>query len=633
MLSKFFNLYFTVFLKKNRFFLTYLLVLLVLIKITNTDDILFDYFVYFLNYFNTQPCFFYFGILFFLTTTLSFLFLNYLGLYGVFILNGISLSLFWLSLILYLPLVFEQQKIVKITLGKWIYLNPNYKIDFSFLIDSLSFSFMLLTITIAFFVYFYAFSYFRTEPLVERFLLLLNSFVISMVFLVTSSNLIMLFLGWELIGLTSFFLISFWVARVSTLKAGFKAYAFNKFSDVFLFFFILIIYNLLNDLDILTINTTIHLYTHFFINFFFFKLFLIEFLSIFLVLCAFIKSAQLGPHIWLPDSMEAPVPASALIHSATLVSAGIFLMLRFNTLVDLSVFVSTVLPVVGSLTAAFGGVFAAFTSDIKRILAYSTISHCGFLMVMCSLGINEFTIIYLYIHGFFKAAVFLCVGNVIRFGKNYQDFRYMGGFFKYLPSDALLCFICLFNLAGLPFGLGFYTKHFLFIHLQANYFLYFFVQFNCLIGACMGLFYSYRLYFNVFFDFKKAKKYVYFNTNRLQLNSLYYSNTSLASNISITAMVFVSYVLSIYYLNNITQLNSNCVDYNNSIFFTNFNNFLLTSYNFFFNLSFFNYLVLFIIIVITHYQHRLIFNSYNIYLSFFFSLIFIVFFFVNINLI
>jgi len=126
--------------------------------------------------------------------------------------------------------------------------------------------------------------------------------------------------------------------------------------------------------------------------------------------------------------MEAPVPASSLIHSATLVSAGIFLVLRFNNIFDNSLLAKYLLAIIGSLTAAYGGVSAANQPDIKRILAYSTISHCGFLMVLCFTQINEFTILYLYVHGFFKACTFMCVGNVIRISKNYQDFRRMGFF-------------------------------------------------------------------------------------------------------------------------------------------------------------------------------------------------------------
>jgi len=159
--------------------------------------------------FNNTPLFFYFGSLFFFTVILSWFFFSYLGLYGIFKLNILTLGLFWVSLLLTAKSVLTSNKIYIIKLCSWVFLSSNVKIDYYFLIDSISFSFILLTTTIAFFVFIYAFSYFRYEPLVDRFLLFILSFVISMLFLVASGNTIMLFLGWELIGLTSFFLINF----------------------------------------------------------------------------------------------------------------------------------------------------------------------------------------------------------------------------------------------------------------------------------------------------------------------------------------------------------------------------------------------------------------------------------------
>ena len=158
--------------------------------------------------------------------------------------------------------------------------------------------------------------------------------------------------------------------------------------------------------------------------------------------------------------MEAPVPASSLIHSATLVSAGIFLILRFYPIIEFSCYGGVVLSVIGSVTASYGGIVASYQADVKRVLAYSTISHCGFLIVLCSFNIQEYTILYLYVHGFFKAAVFMCIGNVIRFSKNQQDFRRMGMYSKYLPFECFCVFICLFNLAGLPFSICFFYKIF-----------------------------------------------------------------------------------------------------------------------------------------------------------------------------
>lgn len=245
--------------------------------------------------------------------------------------------------------------------------------------------------------------------------------------------------------------------------------------------------------------------------------------------------------------MEAPVPASALIHSATLVSAGVFLLLRFAPLFELSTYAYYVIPLIGSFTAFFGGICAAYQSDIKRILAYSTISHCGFLMVSFCTHIAEYTLLYLYVHGFFKAAVFLCVGNVIRLSRNYQDFRKMGGFYKYLPLECIASFICLINLSGLPFTLGFYIKHILLLGLPD--YMYIFIYLNVIGGAISGIIYSFRLFYYVFFDVKKAKKIVYIQANRFILRSKYYTNTTLASNIAICGLILMSYIISIYYFN------------------------------------------------------------------------------------
>jgi len=203
------------------------------------------------------PLFIYFFLLFLFTVISSFIFLPYLGLYGVFFLNLISLFFFWISLLFYVNKIFIHQYTYNVFLFKWFFINYNCKININLLIDSVSFSFFFLTTTIGLCVYTYAFCYFRYEPLVERFLLFICSFIISMLLLVSSGNLIMLFLGWELIGLTSFFLINFWVTKISTLKSAFKAFSFNKLSDFFLLVAILLIYNITYEIDILSINNQI----------------------------------------------------------------------------------------------------------------------------------------------------------------------------------------------------------------------------------------------------------------------------------------------------------------------------------------------------------------------------------------
>ena len=588
------------------------------------DENLYHIIIYSFN----LPFFFYFGLLFILTTIFSLIFLSYLGFYGVFLINLISLIFFWLSTLLYFNIFFIDNIFIKINLGKWFVVNINHPIFFELFIDSISYSFMFLTLTIATFVYIYAFSYFRYEPNVERLILLINCFVISMVCLVTSGNFFVLFLGWELIGLTSFFLINFWSTRMSTLKSAFKAFTFNKFSDVSLLMGILIIFFILNDVNITNFNNQISNYNNFYINIINYELPFIEIISFFLIGCAFVKSAQFGFHIWLPDSMEAPVPASALIHSATLVSAGVFILLRLSPLFEYSLYAYYIIPLIGSFTAFFGGLCSAYQSDIKKILAYSTISHCGFLMICYSTYITEYTILYLYIHGFFKASVFLCVGNIIRFSRNYQDFRKMGLFWKYIPFECFMTFICLINLCGLPFSIGFYIKHLLLLGFDINNFFMYFILINILFGAISGLFYSYRLFYNVFFDFKKSKKIIYNQSNRFNLNSFFYSNTSLASNISIFLLICVSYIISLNMFNiflSSSSLGEGLDIYSlNSSQYEEFNHPILTTIN---NIGYFNWFLLIIIILIIFSSWRFVYDYFQIYNLFFIFFIFFIFFY------
>jgi len=586
-----------------------------------------SFFKYFILGFNL-PLFFYFGLIYIFTTLISLILLSYYGFYGVFILNLISIIFFWFSSIIYFDIFFVDNISFKINLGKWFVIFLTHPVFFELNIDSVSYSFMFLTLTIAVFVYIYAFSYFRYEPNVERFILLINCFVISMICLVTSGNFFVLFLGWELIGLTSFFLINFWSTRISTLKSAFKAFVFNKFSDVSLLIAIILIFFCINDSNIIVFNNKISVFNNFYINMFDYQISILELISFFFSVCAFIKSAQFGFHIWLPDSMEAPVPASALIHSATLVSAGVFLLLKLTPLFECSLYIYYCLPIIGSFTAFIGGLSSAYQSDIKKILAYSTISHCGFLMVCYSTYIPEYTILYLYIHGFFKAAVFLCVGNVIRFSRNYQDFKKMGGFWKYLPFECYCSFICLINLSGLPFSIGFYIKHLLLIGMNMNYMFLYFVVVNVFCAAVFGLFYSYRLFYYVFFDFKKAKKIIYLQSNRSNLNSLFYTNTTLASNIAISLLILVSYIVSIYMFN--LFLNKSSLGEGLNIYsiyssqYEEFNHPVLTTIN---NIGYFNWLLLVVIMLILLSSWRKVLKFYNIINIFSFFIIFFILFF------
>ena len=345
-------------------------------------------------------------------------------------------------------------------------------------------------------------------------------------------------------------------------------------------------------MDILTISHLVYKNQHTFICFGGFTINSIEFLSFVLLTAAFIKSAQIGGHIWLPDSMEAPVPASALIHSATLVSAGIYLLLRFNFLFDYSHNFKVIAPLFGSITAAYGGICAMSQTDLKKTLAYSTISHCGFLVILSSLELNEFVILYMYIHGFFKAILFMCVGNVLRISMNYQDFRRMGGLFKYLPFDYFCSLICVFNLAGLPFTFGFFAKHLLFLNLTDNMYIYYIILFNSFLGAMAGLFYSYNLLYGIFFDFKKGDKLLYMHLNNKKYFSRFYVNSSVGSTISIFSLLLFSYILVFFLYKSLLANNFLFSDYINTISYNNYYSFICLNLGFKMNFFFINSVVL-----------------------------------------
>lgn len=506
-----------------------------------------------------------FGALVFLLSLVALAAPNFFGLYGAFILTIIPLALAWVYAVVTLNYVYRTERVIFISGFKWFYLPGVVQINFDILLDKLSITYVALILSIGVCVLLYTFSYFRYEPHVERLFLFINLFMMSMCILVVGGNLFVMFLGWELIGLTSFFLINFWSTKISTLKAAFKAFLFNKISDLGILIFIMVNLVVLGESNILVLNSLFINMVDYKINLLGLTISYVEFVAFFLMLSAFIKSAQFGFHVWLPDSMEAPVPASALIHSATLVSAGVFLLLRFSFLIELTSVVLYWVVITSSITAALGGIGACFQSDVKRILAYSTISHCGFLVFLACCFNLEIGLLYLCVHGFFKALVFMCVGNVIRFARNYQDFRYMGGFAKYLPFEASMTLIGLINLGGLPFSFGFFIKHYTLLSIfDINNM---FVQVNLLIGMFSSLIYSYRLYYYVFFDTKKAKKTIYHAASKKQLTSKFYSNTTLASCCAIVSLLIISMSLILYMY--WSFFNTNGVNTNSALWSTN----------------------------------------------------------------
>lgn len=371
-------------------------------------------------------------------------------------------------------------------LGDYASLTDNYVLQLQLLLDLYSISYIILTSVIGLWALLFATNYMRNEPRVLNFLNLLYMFLISMILLLASGNFPTLMLGWELIGCFSFLLINFWTTRIGTAKSAFKAFFFNKLSDVSLILTFLLLIIFLPET--FTFNFT-NLYLLDGVNSFLFgvKIQIINLVMIGLIICSFCKSAQFGFHVWLPDSMEAPVPASALIHSATLVSAGIFLLGRIDYLTSIT-WASTFLTIWCSFTALYGGLIAAYQTDLKKILAYSTISHCGFLFLLVIYNNFFALVLYLHLHGWFKSYSFMAAGNIISKYLGYQDYRRMGGSIGFNTLELLVLIISISCLGGLPFLLGFFNKHFLLFltYEYSNMISYIFL----LSAAFTGLFYT-----------------------------------------------------------------------------------------------------------------------------------------------
>lgn len=409
-------------------------------------------------------------------------------------------------------------------------------VSLSLKLDALSYLFVLLVTVIGFATNFYILNYLKYEAHEDVFTILINWFMFSMILLVLGNNLFTLFLGWESIGLSSFFLINFWSTRRGTVKSSFKAFFFNKISDVFLFMFLILVnyvtyLNNLGDINIKLLLNVININC------------IYQAATICLFLCTLFKSAQLFGHLWLPDSMEAPVPASALIHSATLVSAGIYLLLRFTPLISLN-HMQTLILFVGSLTAAYGGVVSAAQTDMKKLLAYSTISHCGFLFVTIGTEVYFASIIYLFLHGLFKASTFFCAGSFIRVAGS-QDTRNMGSLSRLLPVDTVFLLICAFNLGGLPFSIGYLYKSVLIgsVITSASGFL---IVGLCTVGLLCSIIYVYRLvYYSAFDTSKEFFSLIVYELQQKQLNVT--SKWSLTSFVQILAIsIILIFTLWVY---------------------------------------------------------------------------------------
>jgi len=359
------------------------------------------------------------------------------------------------------------------------------------------------------FALYFGVEYMYREAFINRLLYLLNLFATSVVFLFYCYDYFLILFAWECIGLFSFLLVNFYSTRIYTIKAALKTFVFSRISDMFMFFSFLLTINTFATTDLSIIFIQIPFLTFHYI---FFGNFAIHFLTLFsvcLVTSGSIKAAQFFSHVWLPDAMEAPTPASALIHSSTLVVAGVFLVIRFSILFEFTMFTNYYLILLGALTLSFGAITATFQNDIKKLVAYSTISQIGYLVCGCGFCCYEEVLLYLIIHALNKAFLFVLVGYTVHFFSGNTDMRQMGGAYLYSFDIAILLFGVCFNLAGLPYSAGFLGKEFLLFQVMRDDFISLFVRGCWLVSFFFTPIYMFFLVFLVMFNIKKGSIVAY----------------------------------------------------------------------------------------------------------------------------
>jgi NADH-ubiquinone oxidoreductase chain 5 len=374
---------------------------------------------------------------------------------------------------------------------------------------------MLVIVTfISTLVHLYSTEYMENDPHLMRFMSYLSLFTFFMLILVTANNFLQMFVGWEGVGVSSYLLINFWFTRLQANKAAIKAMLLNRIGDFALLLALFAIYFVFNTLNYDIVFNLSPLFSDYRLLIGNFQIPVIDFICLMLFVGAMGKSAQLGLHTWLPDAMEGPTPVSALIHAATMVTAGVFLISRCSYLFELSPFTLNIVILIGSATAFFAATTGLFQNDMKKVIAYSTCSQLGYMIFACGLSSYEVGMFHLSNHAFFKALLFLGAGSVIHALSDEQDMRKMGGVRKILPFSYAVTLIGSFALMGFPFLAGFYSKD---VILEVSYATYTVCgHFSYILGTLAAFataFYSVRLLYLVFLSSPNGNKNVIFNAH------------------------------------------------------------------------------------------------------------------------
>ncbi len=381
----------------------------------------------------------------------------------------------------------QDGKAVSIALFDWIQLS-NFKLDFGFLLDQLSLLWLMFVTGIGSLIHLYSISYMHDDENMHKFFAYLNLFVFFMITLVMGSNLLVMFIGWEGVGLCSYLLIGFWYKNQDYNDAAKKAFIMNRIGDLGLLIGIFILGASFSTLDFMGLKTAITTteFSDYWIA--------IAALALFIGACG--KSAQIPLYTWLPDAMAGPTPVSALIHAATMVTAGIFMVTRLNFLFDQSALVQTIIAVVGAVTALVAATIGLVQNDIKKVLAYSTVSQLGLMFLALGLGAYEVAVFHVITHAFFKACLFLGSGSVIHALHGEQDMRNMGGLKKWMKITYITFLVSSLAISGIPLFSGFFSKdEILMVAFHSDKTLWVIAS----LASVMTAFYMFRLLYLTFF--------------------------------------------------------------------------------------------------------------------------------------
>ena len=367
------------------------------------------------------------------------------------------------------------------------------------LIDPLSAVMLVVVTSVSALVHIYSIGYMSHDPHKPRFMAYLSLFTFAMLMLVTSDNFIQLFFGWEGVGLCSYFLIGFWFKKESANAAAIKAFVVNRVGDFGFALGIFLIFYLFGTVNYSEVFQQIPTVVDKNLSFLGFEVKAIDLICLLLFIGAMGKSAQILLHTWLPDAMEGPTPVSALIHAATMVTAGVFLVVRCSPIYEYSPLILNFITIVGMTTAFFAATVALVQTDIKKIIAYSTCSQLGYMFFAAGVGAYNVAMFHLFTHAFFKALLFLGSGSVIHAFKDEQNINNMGGVWKKLPYTYALMIIGTLALTGFPFLSGFYSKDAIieFAYLKGNTTGYYAAGIG-IITAFLTSIYSWRLIFKTF---------------------------------------------------------------------------------------------------------------------------------------